>query len=236
MYTYDCYPVVSTSKSSSGSGRQRHFYDEVQLELLEAEFTRDPFPNREGRRHIAQLIGVSEKSIMWWFQNRRRRARQLGSSRAATSTRETNRQHRRSPPYVYRQRQQDTYDSTQVLPTPGFYSHPPVVPAPVEPINYSTSGSSSSSPLQSEWLPSSCPQDVVSPQSNYNNSDGTHQQPQQQDYSSYYWKNWEYSPPFYPTSLTNSTFYSNTVPDPFSSSYSYYSPETTNPYYYQSCM
>jgi hypothetical protein len=62
----DYYPVVSTTKSSSASGRQRHFYDEVQLELLDAEFNRDPFPNREGRRRIAQLIGVSEKSIMVW--------------------------------------------------------------------------------------------------------------------------------------------------------------------------
>jgi hypothetical protein len=34
--------------------------------LLDAEFTRDPFPNREGRRRIAQLIGVPEKSIMVW--------------------------------------------------------------------------------------------------------------------------------------------------------------------------
>ncbi len=56
------YPVDSTSKSSSG--RQRHFYDEVQLQLLDAEFARDSYPNREGRRRIAQLIGVSEKSIM----------------------------------------------------------------------------------------------------------------------------------------------------------------------------
>ena len=56
------YPVGSTSKSSSG--RQRHFYDEVQLELLDTEFARDSYPNREGRRRIAQLIGVSEKSIM----------------------------------------------------------------------------------------------------------------------------------------------------------------------------
>jgi hypothetical protein len=55
--------VGSTSKWSS-SGRQRHFYDDVQLELLDAEFTKDSFPNREGRRRIAQLIGVSEKSIM----------------------------------------------------------------------------------------------------------------------------------------------------------------------------
>jgi hypothetical protein len=205
-------------------------------------------------------INFSSCFHQWWFQNRRRRARQLGSSRTATSTRETNRQHRRSPPYVSRQHQKgisfywikknyvidltfifcfkfaDTYDSTQVLPTPGFYFHQPAVPAPVEPINYSTSETSSSSPLQPEWLAASCPQHVVSPQSNFNNSNGTEQQPQQQDYSSYYWNNWEYSPPFYPTSLTNSTFYSNTVPDPFSSSYSYYSPETTNPYYYQSCM
>ena len=56
------YPVDSTAKSSSG--RQRHFYDEVQLQLLDAEFARDSYPNREGRRRIAQLIGVSEKSIM----------------------------------------------------------------------------------------------------------------------------------------------------------------------------
>ena len=53
----------STSKWSS-SGRQRHFYNEVQLELLDAEFTMDSYPNREGRHRIAQLIGVSEKSIM----------------------------------------------------------------------------------------------------------------------------------------------------------------------------
>jgi hypothetical protein len=62
----DYYPAGFTSKSSSASGRQRHFYDEVQLVLLDAEFTRDPFPNREGRRRIAQLIGVPEKSIMVW--------------------------------------------------------------------------------------------------------------------------------------------------------------------------
>jgi hypothetical protein len=55
--------VGSTSKSSS-SGRQRHFYAEVQLDLLDAEFAMDSFPNRGGRRRIAQLIGVSEKSIM----------------------------------------------------------------------------------------------------------------------------------------------------------------------------
>ncbi len=39
---------------------------QVQVELLDAELTRDPFPNREGRRRMVQLIGVSEKSIMVW--------------------------------------------------------------------------------------------------------------------------------------------------------------------------
>lgn len=55
------FPVAPISKSST---RQRHFYDEAQLSLLDAEFARDSFPNRESRRRIALLIGVSEKSVM----------------------------------------------------------------------------------------------------------------------------------------------------------------------------
>jgi hypothetical protein len=62
----DYYPVGPALKSSSGSGRQCHFYDEIQLALLDAEFISDSFPNRESRRRIAQLNGVSEKSIMVW--------------------------------------------------------------------------------------------------------------------------------------------------------------------------
>ncbi len=131
----------------------------------------------------------------------------------------------------------DTYVSPQVLPTPGFYSDLPAISS-VEPINYSTSEPSSMSPLQSEWVVPSSPQEVISLQSNFNNSDGFQpdQQPQQQQYSSYYWNDWEYSPPFYPTSTTNSNFYSNTISDPYSFFYSYYSPETTNQFYNQSCM
>ncbi|EFX65387.1 hypothetical protein DAPPUDRAFT_117293 [Daphnia pulex] len=41
-------------KSSSASSRQRHFYDEVQLALLDAEFTRDPISqSRSGGFRIA---------------------------------------------------------------------------------------------------------------------------------------------------------------------------------------
>ena len=39
---------------------------QLQVKLLDAELTRDPFLNREGRRRMAQLIGVSDKSIMVW--------------------------------------------------------------------------------------------------------------------------------------------------------------------------
>ena len=44
--------------------------------------------------------------LQWWFQNHLRRARQLGSSRAAASIRQTIRQHRRALPYVSPRSQQ----------------------------------------------------------------------------------------------------------------------------------
>ena len=126
----------------------------------------------------------------------------------------------------------DSYVSPQVQSTAGFHSDVPAVPFQ-EPINYSTSNSSSSSPPQSGWIAAdNCLQEVT--QSNFNYSDGFQpdQQPQQQD-SSYYWNNWEYSPPFHSSGVARQTFYSNTDP---SSHYSscYYSPETTNQFYYQS--
>ena len=187
--------------------------------------------------------------FQWWFQNRRRRARQLGSSRAVTSTRPTIRQHRRASPYVSPRSQQgnqiywkrikhltynfffikfyeilESYDSSQVRSTAGFYSDPPAVPFQSEPINYSTSESSSSSPPQSRWIAAAnCPQEVT--QSNY--SDGF-QPDQQQDYSSYYWNNREYSPPFHSSSMSHPNFYSNTDPSPCY----YYPPKTTNQFYY----
>ncbi|KAK4029093.1 hypothetical protein OUZ56_022103 [Daphnia magna] len=96
MANYD----ASISKSSR-STRQRHFYDEAQLAVLNAEFARNSFPSRECRRRIALLIGVSNKSIMWWFQNRRRRIRQRGFGLGATAqSYETSRQQRRSSPYA----------------------------------------------------------------------------------------------------------------------------------------
>jgi len=44
--------------------RQRHFYDQEQLNVLDTEFQNDPFPNRENRRRIAQLLRVPDKSVM----------------------------------------------------------------------------------------------------------------------------------------------------------------------------
>jgi hypothetical protein len=48
FFTFIRYFSVSSSTPSPGSGRQLHFYDEVQLELLDSEFTKDSFPDRDG--------------------------------------------------------------------------------------------------------------------------------------------------------------------------------------------
>ena len=122
-----------------------------------------------------------------------------------------------------------SYVSPHVLSTAGIHSDPPAVPFQ-ELISYSTD-SSSSSPPQSGWISAAkCPQEVS--QSDINYSAGfqpdQQQQPQQQDYSSYYWNNWEYTP------TTHQTFNFNTDPSSHYSSSCYYSPETTNQFYYQS--
>ena len=108
-----------------------------------------------------------------------------------------------------------SYVSPQVLSTAGIHSDPPAVPF-LELISYSTD-SSSSSPPQSGWISAAkCPQEVS--QSDINYSAGfqpdQQQQPQQQDYSSYYWNKWEHSPPFYSSAMAHPHFYSN--PDPSS--------------------
>ena len=57
---------VSNSVSNS-LGRQRHYYAEPQLELLEAEFAATPFPSRERRHRIAQHLNVTDKSVLVSF-------------------------------------------------------------------------------------------------------------------------------------------------------------------------
>ncbi|KAK4029133.1 hypothetical protein OUZ56_022143 [Daphnia magna] len=117
----DCSPFVSSPKFSK-STRQRHFYDEAQLAVLNAEFARDSFPSRECRLRIAFLFGVSSKSVMWWFQNRRRRVRQRGFGTGVTvQTYETSRQQCRSSPYAPSHRiQKDILPHR--LSTPGLYT------------------------------------------------------------------------------------------------------------------
>lgn len=58
---------TSRKPSYSGTIRQRHFYTEPQVALLEAEFATEAFPNKDRRRRIALQLGVSEKSIMVSF-------------------------------------------------------------------------------------------------------------------------------------------------------------------------
>ena len=63
--------------------RRRTAYSSAQLSELETEFQRNHFVNRERRCEMAVLLGLSERQIKIWFQNRRmkqkRQARNQGS-------------------------------------------------------------------------------------------------------------------------------------------------------------
>ncbi|KAI9550837.1 hypothetical protein GHT06_000216 [Daphnia sinensis] len=181
----------SHSKSSR-STRQRHFYDEAQLAVLNAEFARHSFPSRECRLRIALLIGVSSKSVMWWFQNRRRRVRQRGF-RSAAQTYETSRQHSQSSPYAPCHRvQKDVLP--HCLSTPGLYTQT----EEDRPKNCWANESTTTSPQfllgsqSTDWAANR--QDnpqlaLVSYSSGYQFSGYQPTDQQEQGYS--YWSNWE---------------------------------------------
>ncbi|KAI9559867.1 hypothetical protein GHT06_013874 [Daphnia sinensis] len=237
-FVLDFFPVASISKSSR-SNRQRHFYDEAQLAVLDAEFARDSFPNREGRRRIALLIGVSEKSIMWWFQNRRRRIRQRGFGSAVTSqSYETSRQQRRPSPYTQcRQVQQDL---PHCLPTSGGYPFTQTLDE--HPTNY---WANESSPTSSQFQPvpvnsesTSCTNyyQEMNPQVEAVDYSTGYQPSHQQEQCYSFWNNWEYAPPFCPSSANTMQNTANVYQeDPYNYSnmsyYSYYPSEYCNQVY-----
>ncbi|KAK4030069.1 hypothetical protein OUZ56_023027 [Daphnia magna] len=230
------FPVASTSKSSR-STRQRHFYDEAQLAVLDAEFARDSFPNREGRRRIALLIGVSEKSIMWWFQNRRRRIRQRGFGPGVTSqSYETSRQQRRPSPYSqFHQVQQDVL--SHCLPTSGGYPFTQTLEE--HPTNY---WANESSPTSRQFQPNSestsCTSyyQEVNPQAEAVSYSSGYQPSHQQEQNYCFWNNWEYAPPFCPSSANTMQNTANVCQEnPYNYSnmsyYSYYPSEYCNQVY-----
>ena len=47
-----------------GLQRQRHFFDDRQLILLDSEFDCNPFPTRQRRQWIATQLNVSDKSVL----------------------------------------------------------------------------------------------------------------------------------------------------------------------------
>ena len=61
-----CFLSSRLTEAGSGGGRsrQRHFYTETQLQLLDAEFSAEMFPSRDRRRRIASQLGVTEKSVL----------------------------------------------------------------------------------------------------------------------------------------------------------------------------
>uniref|UniRef100_A0A0N5A992 Homeobox domain-containing protein n=1 Tax=Syphacia muris TaxID=451379 RepID=A0A0N5A992_9BILA len=62
--------------------RNRTSFTAKQLEILEAAFNANTYPDQEGREKISHSTGLSEEKIMTWFSNRRARCRKnlaLGS-------------------------------------------------------------------------------------------------------------------------------------------------------------
>lgn len=72
-------PISRTSTSSPYEGRaKRTRATPSQLVILEDEFAKDPSPNAKMREDLAKTIGMPERSITIWFQNRRAKSKKKG--------------------------------------------------------------------------------------------------------------------------------------------------------------
>ncbi|KAM8884995.1 uncharacterized protein nobox [Synchiropus picturatus] len=59
--------------------RCRTLYNPDQLELLEAMFEVERYPDTERRKAMAQLVGVTPQRVLVWFQNRRAKFKKINS-------------------------------------------------------------------------------------------------------------------------------------------------------------
>ena len=64
---------------SPPTSRYRTLYTRRQLEILEGVFSEKKYVTLEERNRIAKDIGVSEKQVRMWFQNRRTKMKRLAS-------------------------------------------------------------------------------------------------------------------------------------------------------------
>ena len=49
----------------------RSLFSKAQVEQLEARFREQSFLSREERQELAEHVGITERQVMIWFQNRR---------------------------------------------------------------------------------------------------------------------------------------------------------------------
>lgn len=78
-------PAISENdKESSCSGRKRQRLSEEALRILQEAFKRTRKPSATERNKLAKEVGLSERAVQIWFQNRRAKAKKDESDASAT--------------------------------------------------------------------------------------------------------------------------------------------------------
>ncbi|KAI8587797.1 hypothetical protein BDZ88DRAFT_440519 [Geranomyces variabilis] len=75
----------SVSIQLQGEKRSRRNKTAAQLAILEPAFARNSKPTREARAQLAEEIGLSERSVQIWFQNKRAKVRNVGNDAPAAA-------------------------------------------------------------------------------------------------------------------------------------------------------
>eukprot|EP01088_Endostelium_zonatum_P004263 TRINITY_DN15471_c0_g1_i1.p1 TRINITY_DN15471_c0_g1~~TRINITY_DN15471_c0_g1_i1.p1 ORF type:complete len:350 (-),score=96.41 TRINITY_DN15471_c0_g1_i1:152-1201(-) len=70
--------VVIPPPSPDDGRNKRKRKSPGQLELLETEFAQNPMPNKEVREQLGMVLGLSNRQVQIWFQNRRAKVKNNG--------------------------------------------------------------------------------------------------------------------------------------------------------------